>query len=540
MKRNIIINNGKNAITGAESRDLNQRSLKDYGLLKKSFFNFNFNKDLDTGVVVSVIDGVVSIKGLRNAKLGELLKFQSLSRGKIIKGMALNLNLGSVDAVLFDEERYILPGDIVEGSSKVISVLRGKNLLGRIVNALGEAVDGKGPIIGEEEVPIEIKAPGVVAREPIRESMLTGIKAVDSLLPLGRGQRELIIGDRKVGKTSIALDTILNQKEENKKNPSRAMHCIYVSIGQKRSSVKQFAKVLERYDALNYSIIVAASASEAAPLQFLAPFTACAIAEYFRDNAMHALIVYDDLSKQAIAFRQMSLLLRRPPGREAYPGDVFYLHSRLLERAANLNSGGSLTALPIIETQESDVSAYIATNVISITDGQIFLDATLFMDGIKPAISAGLSVSRVGAAAQCLAMRKLAGPLKLELAQYREVLGFQKFGSDLDSATMAILKRGELLVSVLNQDRNSPVLIQDQILYLFSARAGYLNDIDPKDVPDFLKRLSIFTKNSVLFSVHSSSLENNDYFKKYKFKFLNFFLNYFKKIVLKNTNNSKL
>jgi len=454
--------------------------------------------------------------------------------------MALNLNKDSVDAVLFDDEYHIRPGDTVGGSDKVISVSRGKSFLGRIVNVLGEAIDGKGRILGEEEVPVERKAPGVILRKRITTSLLTGIKTVDSLLPLGRGQRELIIGDRQSGKTSIAIDTILNQKEENEKTPDTAVYCVYVSIGQKRASVRQLARTLKKYDAFKYTIIVASSASEAAPAQFLVPFTACAIAEYFRDNKMHALIVYDDLSKHAVAFRQMSLLLKRPPGREAYPGDVFYLHSRLLERAANLLSGGSLTALPIIETKESDVSAYIATNVISITDGQIFLDPKLFSYGIRPAIDAGLSVSRVGAASQCFAMRELSNTLKIELAQYREVQDFKKFGTALDEATTILLKNGELLLSVLNQGRYSPVLIQDQILYLYAVKAGHLKDIDPKDVPDFLKKLSNFSKISKMFLIHLLAVENNDYFKKHGFSYLNFFLKYFREIILKDSSNTLL
>jgi proton translocating ATP synthase F1 alpha subunit len=425
------------------------------------------------GRVVTIIDGVARIVGLYNIQLGEMLEFHNIRRNKFIKGMALNLNQGTVDAVLFDDEKNIIPGTFVIGMKQIVGVERGMSLLGRVVNALGEPIDGHGNFGDTERVPSEIKAPGIISRESIKEPMLTGIKAIDSLVPIGRGQRELIIGDRQTGKSSIAIDTILNQQLESKRNPKHLLYCVYVAIGQKRSSISQLVKVLKKHDAFKYTIIVAATAAEAAPLQFLAPYAGCSIAEYFRDNKKHALIIYDDLSKQAVAYRQMSLLLRRPPGREAFPGDVFYLHSRLLERAAKLASGGSLTALPIVETQEGDVSAYIPTNVISITDGQIFLEAELFYNGIKPAVNVGLSVSRVGSAAQILAMRKIAGSLKLELAQYREVMGFAKFGSDLDEATKKLLNRGTLLTTVLNQGRASPVNVDMQVLILLAATHGY-------------------------------------------------------------------
>ena len=515
-----------------------QDILKNYNFLKK-FLKSKDEKgshgeeDSNRGVVLTLIDGVANIKGLYDVKAGEMLEFHNNRENKIIKGMALNLNKNSVDAVLFGDERYVLPKTVVTGTKRIINVSVGKELLGRVVNAIGEPIDGKGKINSSVQMPVESKAPGIIPREGVAEPMITGIKAIDSLVPIGRGQRELIIGDRQTGKSSIALDTILNQKYENIKNPSKILYCTYVVIGQKKSFITQLVSLLEAHDVLKYTTIVAATAAEAAPLQFLAPYTACTISEYFRDNNMHSLIIYDDLSKQAVAYRQMSLLLRRPPGREAFPGDVFYLHSRLLERAAKLSSGGSLTALPIVETQEGDVSAYIPTNVISITDGQIFLETELFYNGIKPAVNVGLSVSRVGSKAQLDAMKKIASSLKLELAQYREVAGFAKFGSDLDDATKSLLKRGELLTSLLNQDRASPVQIEMQVLFLYAANSGYFNNIKLTNMKNILNKLSKMVESSTMFSVHLNLLPNDEYFKKYGYKFLDFILNYFNEIILK-------
>ena len=489
-------------------------------------------KNTETGLVVTIIDGVARILGLKNVRLGEMLEFHNRIQNKFIKGMALNLNKNSVDAVLFDNEKNIVPGTTVRGLNQIIGVGRGMNLLGRTVNALGEPIDGGTSLDQVERVPSEIKAPGIIPREGVKEPMLTGLKAIDSLVPIGRGQRELIIGDRQTGKSSIAIDTIINQKLDNELNPAQALYCIYVVIGQKCSSVKQLINTLKKYDALKYSIIVSSTASEAAPLQFLAPYAACSIAEYFRDNKRHSLIIYDDLTKQATAYRQMSLLLRRPPGREAFPGDVFYLHSRLLERAAKLASGGSLTALPIVETQEGDVSAYIPTNVISITDGQIFLEAELFYNGIKPAVNVGLSVSRVGSAAQILAMKKIAGSLKLELAQYREVMGFAKFGSDLDDATKNLLERGTLLTTVLNQGRVSPVEVGIQVLMLYGATEGYFNTMSLTNLDSILLKLQDFINSASLMFVHVYNLRNLGYFKIYQYRFLSFILVYFNQIII--------
>ncbi len=515
---------------------------------KKQLFNNKFSDTLKSsvkksntllsdnsnrGIVTTVIDGVAKIIGLQKVKSGEMLEFHNLSSNKSIKGMALNLNKSTVDAVLFDDEKNIMPGTIVLGTKQIVSVARGEALLGRVLNALGDPIDGKPSVANLEIVPVEIKAPGIIPRAGVKEPVVTGLKAIDSLVPIGRGQRELIIGDRQTGKSSVAIDTMLNQKFENRKNPSRSLYCIYVAIGQKRSSITQLVKTLEKHDAMKYSIIVAATAAEAAPLQFLAPYTGSSIAEYFRDNDKHALVIYDDLSKQAVAYRQMSLLLKRSPGREAFPGDVFYLHSRLLERAAKLASGGSLTALPIVETQEGDVSAYIPTNVISITDGQIFLETELFYNGIKPAVNVGLSVSRVGSAAQIAAMKKIAGSLKLELAQYREVMGFAKFGSDLDESTKRLLDRGNLLTTVLNQDRASPVQIEEQVLILLAATTGYLNSVGLKKVKQVVGNLINFVNSSVMFKVHVLSLSNKKYFEKNFYNFLHFVLQYFRNIELK-------
>jgi proton translocating ATP synthase F1 alpha subunit len=449
----------------------------------------------------------------------------------LLKGMALNLNLMSVGAVLFGDERLVKPGIIVKGTGTVISVPVGLELLGRVVNSLGVPIDGLQALSSSIELrQVDVKAPGIVLRSSVNEPMLTGIKAIDSLVPIGRGQRELIIGDRQTGKTSIAIDTILNQKIENKRFDSKVLYCIYTAIGQKKSSIATLVRLLDAFGARSYTVIVASTAAEAAPLQYLAPYTGCTIGEFFRDNSMHALIIYDDLSKQAVAYRQMSLLLRRPPGREAYPGDVFYLHSRLLERAAKLSKaygGGSLTALPIVETQLGDVSAYIPTNVISITDGQIFLEAYLFYNGVKPAVNVGLSVSRVGSAAQLWAMKRIAGSLKLELAQYREVAGFAQFGSNLDEATSNLLKRGGQLTKLLNQDLYSPVAIEYQIVLLYGAVNNFFSELSDDELVDFQKTLFGFLKSSKIFYPHTQILRSNVLAKQYADVFLeNFYCFY--------------
>lgn len=492
-------------------------------------------KQESRGTVISVIDGVALISGLKRVKSGETLEFIGANNEVSVRGMALNLNLNSVGAVLFGDERKVRPGDLVIGRGNIISVPAGKELLGRVVDALGDLIDGGAPLNESLELKrVDIKAPGIIYRAPVNEPMITGVKAVDALIPIGRGQRELIIGDRQTGKTTIAIDTILNQKTENKKQPKNALYCIYCAIGQKRSSVSQLIALLQRSSAFDHTVIVASTAAEAAPLQYLAPYTACTIGEYFRDNAMHALVIYDDLSKQAVAYRQMSLLLRRPPGREAYPGDVFYLHSRLLERAAKLSSkygNGSLTALPVVETQLGDVSAYIPTNVISITDGQIFLEAALFYNGIKPAINVGLSVSRVGSAAQLVAMKKIAGSLKLELAQYREVLGFAQFGSNLDETTASLLKRGGLLTRLLIQDNYNPVAIESTILLLFSGVNNFLAKLKESEVKKYEESLLSFLSKSFVFLPHVLLLCNNNFYKATGNKFLNFIFNYYFKVV---------
>ncbi len=414
--------------------------------------------------------------------------------------MALNLEPDNVGIVIFGDDRLIKEGDSVKRTGNIVDVPTGAGLLGRVIDALGNPIDGKGPLTNVTRTRVSVKAPGIIPRQSVREPMQTGIKSIDSMVPIGRGQRELIIGDRQTGKTAVALDTIINQKKwNNSDDPKKKLFCVYVAIGQKRSTVAQFVQTLEKYDALKYSIIVAATASEAAPLQYLAPYTGCAVGEYFRDNGQHSLIIYDDLSKQAVAYRQMSLLLRRPPGREAYPGDVFYLHSRLLERAAKMNDkcgGGSMTALPIIETQGGDVSAYIPTNVISITDGQIFLEAELFFKGIRPAINVGLSVSRVGSAAQIKAMKQVAGSLKLFLAQYREVAAFAQFGSDLDASTQFILNRGARLTELLKQSQYDPIPIEQQVVTIFAGVNGFLDKIDVKRVVEFEAKLTPFIKDS--------------------------------------------
>ena len=454
-------------------------------ILKDQIANFGNEADVsEVGQVLSVGDGIARVYGLDNVQAGELVEFADGT-----KGMALNLEADNVGVVIFGNDRHICEGGVVKRTGSIVDVPVGKGLLGRVVDGLGNPIDGKGPLTDVTRRRVEVKAPGIIPRKSVHEPVQTGIKAIDTLVPIGRGQRELIIGDRQTGKTTVAIDSILNQKAINASgDESKKLYCVYVAIGQKRSTVAQLVKTLEDYGALEYSIVVAATASEPAPLQFLAPYTGCAIGEFFRDNGMHALIIYDDLSKQAVAYRQMSLLLRRPPGREAYPGDVFYLHSRLLERAAKLNDAngaGSLTALPIIETQAGDVSAYIPTNVISITDGQIFLETELFYRGIRPAINVGLSVSRVGSAAQIKAMKQVAGKIKLELAQYREMAAFAQFASDLDPTTQKLLARGARLTELLKQPQFSPFQVQDQVVSIFAGVRGYLDKIPVGDITRF-------------------------------------------------------
>jgi F-type H+-transporting ATPase subunit alpha len=438
----------------------------------------------EVGTVLSVGDGIARVYGLDNVQAGEMVEFDGG-----IKGMALNLEADNVGVVIFGSDSSIREGDTVRRTGTIVDVPVGKGLLGRVVDGLGNPIDGKGPIESAERRRVEVKAPGIIPRKSVHEPVQTGLKALDALVPVGRGQRELIIGDRQTGKSAVALDTFINQREINKAGKeSEKLYCIYVAIGQKRSTVAPIVRALEENGAMDYSIVVAATASEPAPLQFLAPYTGCTMGEYFRDNGMHAVIVYDDLSKQAVAYRQMSLLLRRPPGREAYPGDVFYLHSRLLERAAKMNEdngGGSLTALPIIETQAGDVSAYIPTNVISITDGQIFLETELFYQGIRPAINVGLSVSRVGSAAQTKAMKKVAGSIKLELAQYREMAAFAQFGSDLDASTQRLLNRGARLTELLKQPQFSPMPVEEQVVSIYAGVNGFLDTVPVNAVTRF-------------------------------------------------------
>ena len=459
-------------------------------ILKEQIKGFGAEAQVaEVGRVLSVGDGIARVYGLESVQAGEMVEFPGG-----IKGMALNLERDNVGVVIFGEDRNLKEGDTVKRLGEIVDVPVGKGLLGRVVNPLGEPIDGKGPIASSERRTVDVKAPGIIPRKSVHEPMQTGIKAIDALIPIGRGQRELIIGDRQTGKTAVALDTILYQREAHDRNApeSEKLYCIYVVIGQKRSTVAQLVKTLEDKGALKYSIVVAATASEPAPLQYLAPMAGCAMGEYFRDNGMHALIIYDDLSKQAVAYRQMSLLLRRPPGREAYPGDVFYLHSRLLERAAKLNEdnkSGSLTALPIIETQANDVSAYIPTNVISITDGQIFLETELFFKGIRPAVNVGLSVSRVGSAAQIKAMKQVAGKIKLELAQYREMAAFAQFSSDLDASTQALLARGARLTELLKQPQFKPVAVEEQVIAIFAGTRGYLDRLPLNKVGEFESRL---------------------------------------------------
>jgi F-type H+-transporting ATPase subunit alpha len=447
-------------------------------VIRDQIANFAAEEEVaEVGTVLSVGDGIARIYGLDNVQAGEMVEFEDGT-----KGMALNLEADNVGVVIFGSDSEIREGSTAKRTGSIVDVPIGKGLLGRVVDALGNPIDGKGPIEYTERRRVEVKAPGIIPRKSVHEPVQTGLKALDALVPIGRGQRELVIGDRQTGKTAVAMDTFINQKAINSgKDESQKLYCIYVAIGQKRSTVAQIVRQLEENGAMEYSIVVAATASEPAPLQFLAPYAGCAMGEYFRDNGMHAVIVYDDLSKQAVAYRQMSLLLRRPPGREAYPGDVFYLHSRLLERAAKMNDengNGSLTALPIIETQAGDVSAYIPTNVISITDGQIFLETDLFYQGIRPAINVGLSVSRVGSAAQTKAMKKVAGSIKLELAQYREMAAFAQFGSDLDAATQRLLARGARLTELLKQPQFSPMPVEEQVASIYAGTNGFIDTID--------------------------------------------------------------
>jgi len=472
-------------------------------VIKDQIANFETKADVaEVGTVLSVGDGIARVYGLDKVQAGEMVEFPGG-----IKGMALNLEMDNVGVSIFGDDTGIKEGDTVKRTGEIVDVPVGKSLLGRVIDGLGNPIDGKGNIDSKDRRRIELKAPGIIPRQSVSEPMQTGIKALDALVPIGRGQRELIIGDRQTGKTAVVIDTILNQKSVNQsKNEKEKLYCIYVAIGQKRSTVAQIVKTLEDNGAMEYTIVVSATASEPAPLQFLSAYTGCTMGEYFRDNGMHALIIYDDLSKQAVAYRQMSLLLRRPPGREAYPGDVFYIHSRLLERAAKMSDehgGGSLTALPIIETQAGDLSAYIPTNVISITDGQIFLETNLFFAGIRPAINVGLSVSRVGSAAQTKAMKKIAGPVKLELAQYREMAAFAQFASDLDASTKQLLARGARLVEILKQGQYSPLTVPEQVVCIYAGVRGYLDKLAVSDVVKFEGELIAEIKSN-----HSDLLES--------------------------------
>ncbi len=459
-------------------------------ILKQQIASFDREQDVaETGQVLSVGDGIARVFGLQNVMSGELVEFPSAG----LRGMALNLETDNVGVVIFGDDRAIREGDTVSRTQRIVSVPVGKGLLGRVVDGLGQPIDGKGPLTDVKEMLVEQKAPGIIPRQSVNEPMQTGLKAIDALIPVGRGQRELIIGDRQLGKTAIIVDTIINQKAAHAgSDEKKKLYCIYVAIGQKRSTVAQIVRTLEENGAMEYSIVVAATASDPAPLQFLAPYTGATMGEFFRDNGMHAVIFYDDLSKQAVAYRQMSLLLRRPPGREAYPGDVFYLHSRLLERAAKMSDafgGGSLTALPVIETQAGDVSAYIPTNVISITDGQIFLEAEMFFRGIRPAVNVGLSVSRVGSAAQIKAMKQVAGRIKLELAQYREMAAFAQFASDLDASTQQLLARGARLTELLKQPQFKPMPVEEQAVVIFAGVRGYLDKIEVNRIGQFEAQL---------------------------------------------------
>ena len=479
-------------------------------ILKDQIDNFGVEAEVtEIGKVLSVGDGIARVYGLDEIKAGEMVEFDGG-----IAGMALNLEKDNVGVVIFGSDKDIKEGDTVKRTGAIVDVPTGKGLLGRVVDALGNPIDGKGPLKNVTRTRVETKAPGIMPRQSVNEPMQTGLKAIDSLIPIGRGQRELIIGDRQTGKTAIAIDTFLNQKAVNDaagKDDTKKLFCIYVAVGQKRSTVAQIVKTLEENGALDYSIIVAATASDPAPMQFLAPYSAASMGEYFRDNGMHAVIVYDDLSKQAVAYRQMSLLLRRPPGREAYPGDVFYLHSRLLERAAKMNKdngSGSLTALPVIETQGGDVSAFIPTNVISITDGQIFLETELFYKGVRPAVNVGLSVSRVGSAAQIKAMKQVAGTIKLDLAQYREMAAFAQFASDLDASTRQLLARGERLTELLKQPQYDPLAVEEQVAVIFAGVNGYLDKISVSQIGDF--------ERSLLQNLRSSGVSIIDSIKKEK------------------------
>ena len=475
-------------------------------LLEQRISNHYTDLNIDEiGRVLSVGDGIARVYGLNKIQSGEMVEFASG-----VRGMALNLENDNVGVVCFGSDTTINEGDIVKRTGSIVDVPVGKGMLGRVVDGLGNAIDGKGAIADVTQRRVELKAPGIIVRKSVHEPMQTGLKAVDSLVPVGRGQRELIIGDRQTGKTAIAIDTIINQASVNNgTDEKKKLYCVYVAVGQKRSTVAQLVKTLSDKDALKYSIIVAATASDPAPLQFLAPYSGCAMAEYFRDNGMHALIIYDDLSKQSVAYRQMSLLLRRPPGREAFPGDVFYLHSRLLERSAKMSDdvgGGSMTALPVVETQGGDVSAYIPTNVISITDGQIFLETELFFKGIRPAINVGLSVSRVGSAAQMKAMKQVSGSLKLELAQYREVAAFAQFGSDLDAATQYLLNRGARLTEALKQGQYEPIPVQNQVVFIYAATKGYLDKVPVKDIGAFEAGLMKQVDSSILEAIRTEGV----------------------------------
>lgn len=478
-------------------------------VLEQKISNISQINDIqEYGKVISIGDGIARVYGLNQVQAGEMVRFNSG-----IRGMALNLETDNVGIVVFGNDREIQEGDIVMRTGSIVDIPIGDDMLGRVFDALGNTIDGLGPINATERKKIEVKAPGIIPRKSVHEPMQTGVKAVDALVPIGRGQRELIIGDRQTGKTAIAIDTIINQNQFNRgADESKKLYCIYVAIGQKRSTVSNLVKDLADHGALDYTIIVAATASEAAPLQFLAPYAGCAIGEHFRDNGRHALIIYDDLSKQAVAYRQMSLLLRRPPGREAFPGDVFYLHSRLLERAAKLNEdygGGSLTALPVIETQAGDVSAYIPTNVISITDGQIFLEAELFYKGIRPAINVGLSVSRVGSAAQIKAMKTVALTLKLDLATFREVAAFAQFGSDLDASTQQLLNRGEKLTELLKQTQYQPMRSEDQVCVIYAGVRGYLDKMVTSEIPAFERDFLAYMKanyNDIMLEIASTGI----------------------------------
>jgi len=498
-------------------------------ILKKQIADFGSEAEVaEVGQVLSVGDGIARVHGLDQVQAGEMVEFPGG-----IKGMALNLEQDNVGIVIFGDDRSIREGDTVKRTGDIVDVPVGKGLLGRVVDALGNPIDGKGPIEAEERCMVEVKAPGIIPRKSVHEPVQTGLKAIDSLIPVGRGQRELIIGDRQTGKTAVIVDTIINQRRVNEAgDESKKLYCVYVAVGQKRSTVAQLVKTLEDYDALKYSVVIAATASEPAPLQFLAPYTGCTMGEYFRDNGMHAVIFYDDLSKQAVAYRQMSLLLRRPPGREAYPGDVFYLHSRLLERAAKMNEdhgAGSLTALPVIETQAGDVSAYIPTNVISITDGQIFLETELFYRGIRPAVNVGLSVSRVGSAAQVKAMKQVAGSIKLELAQYREMAAFAQFASDLDPATQRLLARGARLTELLKQPQYTPIPVEEQVVVIFAGVNGYTDGIDVNQVTAFEKQLldeARANQSELLATIHDEQAISDETEEKLK-KFLDDFVKTF-------------